>query len=256
MLCYRLGSLVLGTVLALATAPPSLARDDSERILAVDHLVPHVSTAPAVSGETVQLYVRERVLAADASTDPSPSGRVGLFVHGSTTPSEVGFDAQYQDYSWMAYLAQAGFDVFGLDLTGFGPSARPAPMDDPCDLAPASQALLVPSMLPATCPSTYDGDLITIASDQGDLDAVIDYVRSLRHVNTRGRASKPTGTTRSVVRINTIQRFEMPSGNSSWQQTRRVRAGHPAATAHLSAEMGRSLSAGARPRLASPYPHC
>ncbi|MEP6697464.1 MAG: alpha/beta fold hydrolase [Pseudonocardiales bacterium] len=157
--------------------------DDGERILAVDHFVSHVSSAPAVSGQTVQLYVRERVQASVALTSPSFSRRVVLFVHGATIPSEVYFDAQYQDYSWMAYLAQAGLDVFGMDITGYGPSTRPGPMDDPCNVAPASQPSLVPSTLPAACPSTYAGDLTTIASDRDDIDAVVDYIRSLRHVD-------------------------------------------------------------------------
>ena len=56
----------------------------------------------------------------------------------------------YQDYSWMAYLAQSGFDVFAMDLTGLGSSTRPAPMDDPCNLPPDQQALLIPSVLPET----------------------------------------------------------------------------------------------------------
>ena len=34
----------------------------------------------------------------------------------------------------MAYLARAGFDVFSVDMTGYGRSTRPAPMNDPCNL--------------------------------------------------------------------------------------------------------------------------
>jgi pimeloyl-ACP methyl ester carboxylesterase len=82
----------------------------------------------------------------------------------------------------MAYLAEAGLDAFALDLTGYGPSSRPAPMDDPCNIAQALQTALVPSTLSDVCPSSYTGDLTTMASDRGDIDAVVDYVRSLRHV--------------------------------------------------------------------------
>jgi pimeloyl-ACP methyl ester carboxylesterase len=178
-----IASLLFGALLALASASSSFAVDDSEQILAIDHLVSHVSTAPATSGQVVQLYVRERVQAGVALTSPSFAKRVVLFVHGATIPSEVVFDAQYQDYSWMAYLAQAGLDVFGLDLTGYGPSSRPTAMDDPCNVAPASQSDLVPSTLADVCPSTYAGDLTTLASDRDDIDAVVDYVRSLRRVD-------------------------------------------------------------------------
>jgi pimeloyl-ACP methyl ester carboxylesterase len=177
-----IASLLFGALLALASASSSFAVDDSEQILAIDHLVSHRSTAPATSGQVVQLYVRERVQAGVALTSPTFAKRVVLFVQGATIPSEVAFDSQYQDYSWMAYLAQAGFDAFAIDLTGYGPSSRPAPMDDPCNVAPASQTALVPSTLSEVCPSSYAGDLTTVASDRDDIDAVVDYVRSIRHV--------------------------------------------------------------------------
>ena len=59
---------------------------------------------------------------------------------------------RYQDYSWMAYLAQAGFDAFSVDMTGYGRSTRPPAMNDPCNLAPNQQAALVPRLLAAPCP--------------------------------------------------------------------------------------------------------
>ena len=71
-----------------------------------------------------------------------------LFVHGAGTPAEVAFDVPYQDYSWMAYLARAGFDVFSMDMTGYGRSTRPAAMNDPCNLSREQQALFVPSSDP------------------------------------------------------------------------------------------------------------
>ena len=36
------------------------------------------------------------------------------------TPAEVAFDVPYRDFSWMGYLASAGFDVFSMDMTGYG----------------------------------------------------------------------------------------------------------------------------------------
>ena len=70
------------------------------------------------------------------------------------TPAEVAFDVPYQDYSWMAYLARAGFDVFAMDTTGYGRSTRPTPMNDPCNLAAAQQALFIPALIPAPCPAS------------------------------------------------------------------------------------------------------
>ena len=63
-----------------------------------------------------------------------------LFVHGAGTPAEVSFDVPYADYSWMAYLANAGYDVFSVDMEGYGRSTRPAAMSDKCNLNEAQRA--------------------------------------------------------------------------------------------------------------------
>ena len=102
-----------------------------------------------------------------------------LFVHGAGTPAEVAFDVPYQDYSWMGYLARAGFDVFSMDTTGYGRSTRPAPMDDPCNLAADRRAPFVTG----PCTPSYPYALTTIASDWDDIGAAVDYVRALRHVD-------------------------------------------------------------------------
>lgn len=86
--------------------------DDSERLLTIDHYVRVRSTVPAIAGQDVPIYVRERVQAGTARRSASSTDRVALFVHGAGTPAEVAFDVPQPDYSWMAYLARAGFDVF------------------------------------------------------------------------------------------------------------------------------------------------
>ncbi len=102
-----------------------LAADDGQQLLRLDHYVRVRSTVPAISGQAAQIYVREVALAASVLRQAAPAGRVVLFVHGAGTPAEVAFDVQYQDYSWMAYLAQAGFDVFAMDMTATAaPHAR------------------------------------------------------------------------------------------------------------------------------------
>jgi pimeloyl-ACP methyl ester carboxylesterase len=155
--------------------------DDSSRLLRVDHYVRVHSTVPAISGQLSQIYVREVVQAGVALRGPA-SDRVALFVHGAGTPAEVSFDVPYQDYSWMAYLARTGFDAFSMDMTGYGRSTRPAPMNDPCNLSREQQAGFIPALIPAPCSPSYPHPLTTIASDWNDLGAVIDYLRALRHV--------------------------------------------------------------------------
>ena len=176
------GALVAALVLSLVCARPAVG-DDSEQLLTIDHFVRVRSTVPAIAGQPAAIYVRERVQAGTALRAAFPADRVALFVHGAGTPAEVGFDVPYQDYSWMGYLARAGFDVFSMDTTGYGRSTRPAPMNDPCNLARDAQPAFVPGLLKAPCAASYPGQLTTIASDWDDIGAVVDYVRALRRVD-------------------------------------------------------------------------
>ncbi len=157
--------------------------DDGERLLSIDHYVPVRSTVPAMSGQLAEIYVRERVQAGTLSRAGSLSGRVALFVHGAGTPAEVSFDISHSDYSWMAYLARAGYDVFAVDMTGYGRSTHPAEMNDLCNLSTEQQKALVPAFLPAPCPPSYPHQMTTIASDWNDIGAAVDFVRELRHVD-------------------------------------------------------------------------
>lgn len=54
-------------------------------------------------------------------------------MHGATYPSSVTFDFPIDGKSMMDLLAEQGFDVFAVDLLGYGKSTRPAAMDQPAD---------------------------------------------------------------------------------------------------------------------------
>jgi pimeloyl-ACP methyl ester carboxylesterase len=166
---------------AVALVVAALPSAQSPKLLTAEHRVRVTSAVPAIAGQTVELYVRER-LRDDAVAKGIAADRVVLFVHGAGTPAEVAFDVPHGDYSWMAYLANAGFDTFAMDTTGYGRSVRPAPMNDPCNLSPEQQQQFVPALIPAPCPATYPGQLTTIASDWHDIDAVVDHIRTLRKV--------------------------------------------------------------------------
>jgi pimeloyl-ACP methyl ester carboxylesterase len=155
----------------------------NEPPIALDHFVPVHSTVPALSGQIAEIYVRERLETGAVLRSTSLGNRVVLFVHGAGTPAEVAFDVPYQDYSWMNFLAQNGFDVFAMDMTGYGRSTRPNAMNDPCNLSRAQQAPLIPDLLPAPCSPSYPHQMTTIASDWNDINAVVDYIRALRHVD-------------------------------------------------------------------------
>jgi pimeloyl-ACP methyl ester carboxylesterase len=168
-------SLALVSVGSLATTSSSTMPAPLPRR---DFYVTVKSTAPAMQGREAKLFVREIApLAGGAGKG------VVLFVHGAGTPAEVAFDVPYQDYSWMEYLARAGFDVFAVDMTGYGRSSRPAAMDDPCNLSRAQQAAFVPSKIPQPCAATFTTAMTTMSSDWDDISAVVDQLRAERRVD-------------------------------------------------------------------------
>ena len=134
-----------------------------------------------MEGEIAQIYVRERVLPGTATRSQGLENHVVIFVHGAGTPAEVSFDAP--GASWMEYLADAGYDVFSMDMTGYGRSTRPTVMNDPCNLSEAQQRDLIPHLLAETCSPSYGFATTTIDSDWHDLDGVVEYVRELRGVD-------------------------------------------------------------------------
>jgi pimeloyl-ACP methyl ester carboxylesterase len=174
----RILALIVGSLLGQALTQPGWA-DDGDRLLRIDHYVSVKSTVPAIAGQTTAIYVREVVRAGTALRNRS--NPVVLFVHGAGTPGAVAFDVAYQDFSWMAYLADAGFDVFAMDMTGYGRSTRPAAMNDPCNLSAEQQSKLAPGMEP--CSPSYPQQMTTIQSDWHDLGAVVDHLRALRNVS-------------------------------------------------------------------------
>ena len=151
------------------------------KLVTAEYKVAVKSTLPALAGRTVDLYVREK-FAATTKVDAMASDRVVLFVHGAGTPAEVAFDTPHSDYSWMAHLANAGFDVFSMDTTGYGRSARPAEMNDPCNLAPEQQKQFIPQLIKEPCAPKYPGQLTNVGSDWNDIDNVVDFIRQTRKV--------------------------------------------------------------------------
>ena len=102
---------------------------------------------------------------------------VSLFAGCSAVPS---FDLQYQNYSWMDYLADAGFDVFAVDLQGYGSSSKPTVMDEPCTTSRDNQAKYrIPYPLRVPCPPRYPHSFGSFATDWNEIDTVVEFIRSL-----------------------------------------------------------------------------
>jgi pimeloyl-ACP methyl ester carboxylesterase len=168
----------------LAQSGGSRGVDDGQAVLTIDHYVSGISRVPSIQSQHSQLYVRERVRASTIARPANLESRVALFVHGAGTPAEVAFDVPHGDYSWMAYLAEAGFDVFSVDMTGYGRSTRPYVMNDPCNLDENAQRALGVGVALGPCPPSHTAAATTIASDWDDIHRVVEYIKELRGVES------------------------------------------------------------------------
>jgi pimeloyl-ACP methyl ester carboxylesterase len=75
----------------------------------------------------IDIFVRNKRPSSLTAFTPE---RTLLFVHGSTYPAHTGFDAPLGGQSWMEYIASRGYDVYCLDIRGYGRSTRPKEMDE------------------------------------------------------------------------------------------------------------------------------
>jgi len=111
------------TALLIAIAVASLATAafaQSPRIVMEEIMVP-------ASDPGIEIYVRNKRPADLTAFRPD---RTVLFVHGATYPAHTAFDLKLDGLSWMDYIAARGYDVYLLDLRGYGKSTRPQEMDD------------------------------------------------------------------------------------------------------------------------------
>src|SRR5690349_7071217 len=117
------GVVVWGLSSAHAAEPtPCVASGTQDRPLATEsYRIP--SEMPGV-----ELYMRNK---RPNGVDLFPPERIVLYVHGATYPSETAFDLPLGNFSWMDFLACRGFDVYLVDLRGYGQSTRPPEMERP-----------------------------------------------------------------------------------------------------------------------------
>ena len=113
----------------------------------------------------IEIYVRNKRPADMSAFRPE---RTLLFVHGATYPAHTSFDLKLDGLSWMDYIAARGYDVYLLDLRGYGRSTRPQEMDQ----APDANAPIVRGVTAVT-----------------DISAVVDFIlkrRSIPRLNLLG----------------------------------------------------------------------
>ena len=109
-------SVVAGLITAFA-ASGALAQ--SPRVVSEDMIVPAVDAG-------IEIFVRNKRPADMTAFRPE---RTVIYVHGATYPASTAFDLQLDGMSWMDYIASRGYDVYLLDLRGYGMSTRPPEMD-------------------------------------------------------------------------------------------------------------------------------
>jgi pimeloyl-ACP methyl ester carboxylesterase len=119
----------------------------------------------------LQIYVRNKHPANQSSFD---ADHTLVFVHGATYPASTAFDLELDGMSWMDYIARRGFDVYLLDLPGYGRSTRPASMEQPAALGQPVE---------------------TTAQAVQDYAAVVDWVLARRHLNKLDVMGWSWGTT-------------------------------------------------------------
>src|SRR4051794_2452929 len=110
--------------LSLATAVVSLclnAHAMDAKVAIEEFMVP--AADPGIS-----LYVRNK---HPEGVSRFAGDKILLYVHGATYPAETAFDLKLNGLSWMEYIAQRGYDVYLVDVRGYGRSTRPPEMDKP-----------------------------------------------------------------------------------------------------------------------------
>jgi pimeloyl-ACP methyl ester carboxylesterase len=116
-------------------------------------------------------------------------------VHGATYPSETTVDFSLDGLSSMDYIAQHGYDVYLMDVRGYGHSTRPPQMDAPADQNP-------PFADTATAPR--------------DINAVVDHILARRNLNklspltwSWGTATSATYATAHAEKVERLEPFAL-----------------------------------------------
>jgi pimeloyl-ACP methyl ester carboxylesterase len=99
--------------------------------------------------------------------------RTLLMVHGATYPSTRVFDYAIDGVSWMDWLAAAGFDVWCVDVLGYGDSDRPPEL---------------------SVPEADNPPVIDTADAEGDVERAMDFILGQRGISSMNLLGYSWGT--------------------------------------------------------------
>ena len=111
-------SLAIGVLAAMLLA--TAARAQTPRLVTEEMMVKSPDAG-------IEIYVRNKRPADMTAFRPE---RTVLYVHGATYPASTAFDLKLDGLSWMEYIAARGYDVYLIDLRGYGKSVRPKEMSE------------------------------------------------------------------------------------------------------------------------------
>jgi pimeloyl-ACP methyl ester carboxylesterase len=98
-----------------------MTKSVAENIVAEEMRIPSDTTG-------IELFVRNK---CRSDVTQFSAEKTVLFVAGSTYPASTSFDLRLDGLSWMDHLAINGYDVYVVDVRGYGLSTRPPEMDAP-----------------------------------------------------------------------------------------------------------------------------
>jgi pimeloyl-ACP methyl ester carboxylesterase len=109
-----------------ATTSSSGAPPAPQALVSEDVMVPSADAG-------ISLFMRNK---APAGMKTFSAEKTVLFVHGATYPSETAFDLKLGGQSWMDYIASRGYDVWLVDVRGYGRSSKTAALSQPANANP------------------------------------------------------------------------------------------------------------------------
>lgn len=102
---------------------PCLTNAAKSTVVAEDYMIE--------SGDPgIRLFVRNK---HPAGMTQYRAEKTVLYVHGSTQAASATFDLKIDQESWMDYIAHRGYDVYLVDVRGYGRSTRPPEFAKPAD---------------------------------------------------------------------------------------------------------------------------